>query len=481
MRLKLIGLILCACIVRPLFSQEIVSENAQALERFRHDLQQLKQLRGLEGASVAWSFRRLADAKELEAYNAGQMLLPASTIKVYTSIAALDVLGPDYRYETQLIMAGELHGNRLAGDFVLKGSGDPSSGHLDQQVLTALSKGIAQAGIEKVRGKLLADPWALPYNYAAIPRDRTWEDMANYFGSGVYGLNWSNNSLAIRFKSSTPAAVTMEQPDSIAWEGKISNLVVPGITDDIYFFPQPFSGDIQVAGTLSSKNPARSERMALPHPPLQFVSCLHDTLKQHDIRVKKGFEVLDTAYQLQKGDSVLVKYFSAPLGTLLKEVNQKSNNLYAEAIARTTGLKLGSDGTAEDACRKIRQHLVIRKLAADTLFELREGSGLGRKNLVTAGGMTKLLQIASTRQWFADFEASLATPGNQGTLRSFKTIKGLKAKTGSLTGVRAYTGYFEDQSGQRIAFAIILNNYLDGSLIKSQVEKVLESASRCVF
>jgi serine-type D-Ala-D-Ala carboxypeptidase/endopeptidase (penicillin-binding protein 4) len=469
------------CLMGYLLGAQEKAGDPQAIkDQFRAELDKLVQLPGLEGASISWSFRATNSGQEVEARNSTLMLIPASTVKLYTSIAALDVLGPAYRYRTKMYLHGEIHRGRLFGDVVVVGSGDPSLGHRNQKVCTTFLNALNSAGIERIRGRVEADPFGLPYTYALIPRDRAWEDVANYYGGGVYGLNWRNNSLSMRFLFSGDS-VKMEAREPFEHAGAMINLVKQGEDEEIFFFPEPFSSEIHVTGKLSRTEAFADERMALPKPPLQFIRELHDSLYKSKLSIREGYAVRKNAFLPTPGDTLLAEYLSPPMEELLKEVNRNSNNLYAEAIARTTGMQLGSGGAAEEACSTIRRHLIGKGLTHDTLFLLREGSGLGRKNLVSTYGMTDLLSRATEHSWFPIFESSLATPGQPGTLKSFKPIQGLKAKTGSLSGIRAYAGYFTDASGNRIAFSIIINHYLDGSGIRRQVERLLESASQYKF
>lgn len=465
-------------LLNPIRAQEVIDNKNINKLKFKQELEKLTQLQGLKGASISWCFRNAADGKELEAYNAGLMLIPASVAKLYTSTAALDLLGPAFRFKTSLWMHGEIHRGRLSGDLIVNGAGDPSLGHGHQKVLGIFSKALSDAGVKKIRGRIEADPHRFPYDYRAVPNDRVWEDVANYYGGGVYGINWRNNSVAVRFSAQSDT-VLMRPVGPFDYPGTISNKVkTAGQDAEIGFFPEPFSDRIDAAGNLSPKTKNAEERMALPNPPLQMIRELYDTLQREGIEVRRGYAVSEQLYTPGKGDSLLAEFSSAPLEELLKEVNSNSNNLYAEAIARRVGMQLGSEGSAEDACVKIRKSLINKGFATDTLFILREGSGLGRKNLVTTSGMTGLLCSAYKQSWFPAFEGSLAEPGKPGTLASFRKISGLKAKTGSISGVRAFAGYFTDAGGNKIAFSIIINNYFDGSAIRRQIEQILEMASK---
>lgn len=461
------------------------AEKSEANEKFKAALSSFLELKGLEGASISWCFRDMETGKVLEAYQEKRLLIPASTIKLYTTVAALDVLGPKYRYSTRMYLSGAVHRSRLHGDVVICGSGDPSLGHRNQQVLNRFREAIQQYGIERIRGRIEADPHALPLTHAVIPRDRTWEDLYNYYGSGVYGINWRNNSIGMYFSSYDSDSVVATTPFGFEYPEGIKSTIQSGASkatsEVITFFPFPFSAEIQVDGRVPSGMRNQEEKMAMPRPPEQFVRELSDSLERSEIHVKYGFGIRPYAYQPEEGDTLLAEYLSEPLSDLIKEVNRNSNNLYAEALARTTGMQLGSSGNAEAACAFIRRCLIQRQLTGDSLFVLREGSGLGFKNLVSTSGMTDLLQRAGKQTWFPDFAASLAEPGMPGTMRGFKPIKGLKAKTGSMGGVRAYSGYLTDASGRQLAFSIMVNHFLDGSGIRQAVEQVLERASACSF
>lgn len=408
-------------------------------------------------------------------------MIPASTAKIFTAVAALDILGPDFSYKTRVARVGEIQNNILNGDIWIVGSGDPSLGLDSADVFKMIYEAIKSEGINQITGKIVVDPHIFPYNHHVLPRDRTWEDMGNYYGAGVFGLNWKGNNYEIYFKPGNEPGDTINgnhvsfNTDGIQFKSYITTATEEE-KEDVYLFASPFSGEVSASGKISLKDSILKERGALTNPPSNFGAELVQYLRSQNMPVLDGYTVLRKKKTEVPAYKVFLEINSPPLSELLKEMNQKSNNLYAESIARTVGLVLKADGSAEDACRRIRNYLIEKKLIDDTLFWLRDGSGLSLRNLISACSMTSLLIIAREKPWSLVFEKSLSEAGVSGTLKSFSKAGELKGKTGSLRGIRAYTGYINDASKRQIAFSLVINNFISGDkAIKKQVARIFEA------
>ena len=453
----------------------------------RNELMRLDSIPGLSGATISWCFRDMETGKIFEARDPKKLMIPASTIKLLTSAAALEILGSDFQYHTRIFKKGTQKGNTLFGDVLIIGSGDPSLGKNGDKDLEKILKALRDAGIENINGKLVIDPWIFPYNQMVIPRDRVWEDMGNYYGAGVFGLNWKGNSYDVDFIPGSKIGDTLHvqkfSNDQFETTIKTSVTITPdSAVEDIYFFGAPFSKELIATGRVSLSKKDLKECSAMPDPPLQFGMELLHFLSENKVNISGGLQVLKEKTPFQDTANLLLEILSPPLSELLPEVNQQSNNLYAETIARTAGMYLNSDGSAEDACRKIRRYLMVKKMVGDTSFIFNDGSGLSRKNIISTSAMTSLLVLSKNMKWFEAFKNSLSEPEISGTMKNFKKVNGLKGKTGSLGGIKCFAGYIKDNKGKDIAFAIMINHFISGdSQIKSQISKIFEAAGQNIF
>lgn len=460
-------------------SIDLIGQNRSSREELEKSLGNLLKLPALKGAGVTWCFRDVQTGRTIIAREENRLFIPASTAKIYTAAAALAILGEDYRCTTEVNYSGTILKNQLEGDLIIKGSGDPSFGHKNaEEIFGKILAALREKNIQTIKGRILLDPFLLPYNQSVLPRDRTWEDMGNYYGAGVYGINWRNNSYSVAFKPGKPGDTSKVVPlNPVPFNKSYSSevITVTEAPEDIYLFEAPFSDYVFASGKMKAGSSEKTERGALSDPPKQFGFELKQFLQSNGI----GCGEIVLARSPEEVNKLL-HFISPPLSEILKEVNQKSSNLYAESITRLTGLRLGRKPTAEEASEGIRKYL-CNIPDIDTLFVLREGSGLSKNNLLTSSGQTGLLRYASMQPWFKAFEESLAESGVSGTMRSFP-VKGVKAKTGSINGVRAYTGYLTNAAGRKIAFSLIINNYLGSSKeLNPAIATVFENAIKAEY
>src|SRR5690606_24733650 len=181
-------------------------------------------------------------------------MAPASTLKTVTAAAAYYTLGADHTFETMLYYVGQIDASgTLKGDLVIQGSGDPSLGSdrfpqtTDTKLLTAWIQAIRGTGIRKIEGRIIADDRL--YNGQTAPRGWTWQDMGNYYGSGVSALNWRENSVGINLVAGTSHGAATRITNTTA---DLSYLQLvnetttgnKGTGDRVYAFSAPYSSRI---------------------------------------------------------------------------------------------------------------------------------------------------------------------------------------------------------------------------------------------
>ena len=289
-------------------------------------------------------------------------LAPASTLKTVTSSAAYQVLGADYTFETTLSYTGQLDASgTLTGDVVIHGTGDPSLGSdrfpqtTDTALLTAWVQAIKAAGIRKITGSVVADDRL--YDGQTAPRGWTWQDMGNYYGAGISALNWRENAVGVDFTpGSTPGA-----PTSIArTTADISYLQLVnetttgnrGTGDRVYAFSAPYSARIYLRGTYGI-DLKKTVYLSLPDGAYDAAHQLHRALEHAGIPQTTPptttHLLLLAGSNAPSGGVTLHTHHSPPLGELIYWFNQKSINLYGEALLKAMAYKLEAKTDTRDA------------------------------------------------------------------------------------------------------------------------------------
>lgn len=408
--------------------------------------------------------------------NASIGLPTASTMKVITSITALDILGPDYTYETKLAYTGELDSlGILHGDIIVIGSGDPTLGserYADTKAENILNKWvykIREAGITHINGRVVADDLYLNGN--DVPPTWNWEDMGNYYGAGISGLNWRENKAGVRFAPGMiGGTATISSTTSPLTGINLVNEVATGSNgsgDNVYAYSAPYSNTVYLRGTYG-KDLKKVIEISVPDPAMALAEELNETLIKANIPVDSlpatGKRLRNQGIHVDKPTKQLDAHRSPELRNIVYWFNQKSINLYGEAILKTFGLFSRNESDTEKAASLLSKYWEQKLNIPVSELHIRDGSGLSPQNRVTTLAMAKIMYYAQSRPWFADFQKSLPT------------INGITMKSGTIGGVLGYTGFHTGKSGTAVTFSLLVNNYTGGtSAMRQEMFKLLNS------
>lgn len=428
----------------------------------------------LKTASVGFSLIPLAEEKEEEAleavpelhHNPDLALTPASVQKAITTATALQILGPDFRFETRIFQSGD--------DIIIKGGGDPllASTSVNAEFPDWL-KALREAGLTEITGTLIADPSF--FEDRTTPNQWLWGDIGNYYGAGPCGLNFHRNSYQITFRTGSVGAparlyATYPRPPKVTFENHMKT-GPSGSGDQGYAYVGPRRQLVTLRGTV----PAGGNftiKGALPDPPLSCVTAFRDFLKGKDFSVNEV--AVKRNVNLEEA-TLLHTTSSPPLGRLIIPTNLKSVNLNADCLFKA----LTREGSTLAAQKKLTAHWKEQGVNLQG-FLAHDGSGLSPQNTLTARQAATILKMASNSEHGSDFRKSLPVSGKSGTLRSFgrgTAAEGrLVAKTGSMERVRTWAGYLRTKSGDRYAFALLINHYhASDSAIRSAAIRFLAS------
>ncbi|HTI11476.1 MAG TPA: D-alanyl-D-alanine carboxypeptidase/D-alanyl-D-alanine-endopeptidase [Puia sp.] len=408
-------------------------------------------------------------------------LAPASCQKLFTSAAALDMLGPDYRYKTSLGYSGKIEKGVLKGNLYMLGSGDPTLGswRYDSTKETTLFHrwiaAIQKAGIRKFEGDILVDD--SHWETQVLPGGWIWEDIGNYYGAGSWGVNWHENQYDLRIQ---PGAAEGDAAQVIAPAEELeimnrADLVrtgAPGSGDRASIFLSPYSPFALVGGTVPLQKEAFVISGSIPVPPryagILFGEALtKEGIAQHPKDVKMSLEFQLDKTVMGQPDRVIDTYFSPRLDSINYWFLKRSINLYGEALIKTIAYEKTGKGSTEKGVELVRNFWSGHGIELSAIHMV-DGSGLSPQNRVTTDALVKVLLYAKTRPWYSAFYSALPE------------FNGMKMKSGSIGGARSFAGYQVSTDGKEYVFSIIVNNY-DGSsaeVIKKiyQVLNILKGA-----
>jgi len=439
----------------------------------------------MQNAAISFYISDTDSNKVIYEFNSRQSLTPASIMKLVTTAAALELLGPDHKFRTGIGYTGKLNKRTgsLNGDIVIKGGGDPVLGSKEfaEHYAYFTEKWINEiknTGIRKIEGRIITDDSY--YDYQPVPAKWQWEDIGNYYGAGVYGLTVFDNYYDIHFRTSqdsTDYIITGIYPEECRTDLEY-RLTVYGNEDEGYVFSAPYCNSGWIEGSIPSNHDDFILKASIPDPPLLIARIIDNKLRQAGVKIKQDPSTFRIENSVNEPVHQITFIDSPPLKDIIEVLNHESVNLYAEHILKELGKVFYKSGTASAGKVTILDFLDSAGIMHGGMF-IEDGSGLSRSNAINASGMVDLLIFMKRNgKYFNDFTYSIPGPG-EGTLKNyfkddiFETR--LIAKSGSMTRVRSYTGYLQTLSGRELAFCIIVNNFTGpSSKIVDHIEKILK-------
>ena len=384
---------------------------------------------------------------------------PASTMKLVTSLAALDILGPSYRWQTDVYALGDITDGRLDGDLLLKGYGDP---FLVTERVWQLLRALNQAGVSEIAGDLLIDD----SHFDVGPHD-----PASFDRQPLRAYNVAPNALLMNFKvvrywfepdhDTNGVRVMLDPPlENLRVENRLSltDRSCRGYQRGISIIPNENFDTMFLEGYF----PSRCRRYAMDRTVLDhnaFAYGLVTALWRQSGGVFEGD--WRTAVAPEDAEPI-VSFPSLSLNEIITRVNKHSNNVMARQLLYTLAAETyGAPGTEEGGREVIRDWLAEHLPEIESL-ELDNGAGLSREARMNARDFGAILEYAWRQPYMPEFAASMALSGHDGTLRDRFEDFGLEGqahlKTGSLDHVSSIAGYMQSRSGRRFAVTVLHNH-----------------------
>lgn len=395
------------------------------------------------------------------------MLAPASVTKLWTTAAAFDLLGADFKFVTKvyssaaLTSQGELNGNLQ----VLCG-GDPlfeqkNRRDLGRPAMNKLADELHARGLRKVSG----DIEIIANRSKRSCGNGVWEmgDLREGFAPAVDAAGYNSNVCHVAIHpggaAGDTALVVLDPPFApIA----VRNSVVTTSGHDeswVEFNVTPCRDELELTGQMSIGDDPQYIWFPIQDPALYWGLALRDALAAKGISANGIVRVTRDA---NSGPNLLVEFSSPPLTDIASIVNKESDNYLAEYLLSAIGQKVFGTNSTEAGLRGVLRYARDRGITRDKV-SLQDGCGLSRQNIVSAEAVVKLLSAMTKSDEANEFEASLAQSGVDGTIGGRLSTDGLMgrvhAKTGTIANVSALAGYIALDSGKRVAFAMICNNF----------------------
>jgi len=487
---KSIIILLITLYVTPIYSQFRKLENKN--HGVNKVLEEVIQDTDFKNASFSFLAIDANSGEIISQHNSDLALKPASTQKLITTATMLELYGAEYKIKTTIEYTGKIDTIRhiLYGDIIIKGGGDPTLGskYFDEtknkQFLTVWTNAIKKLQIDSIAGSVIAD--ASIYSYDIVPQTWTWNNMGNYFGAGACGLSIYDNYYSLYFNSSNTYGDTTQIveciPDipDLVFENEV---IADSISyDNAYIYGAPYSNIRYLRGEIPLNKTRFKVKGSMPDPAYIAANELEKALIKAGIKFKNNATSIRrlklNGKYIDEKRTEIDTVFSPQLSKIITQTNIHSINLFAEHFLNEIGLKLIDKPNTEIAAKAVMEYWQQKGMDTQGMY-LVDGSGLSHYNVITPRQMVFVLNYMKHQSKNFDvYYNSLAIGGETGTItKMFKktAAKGnIRAKSGTITHVKCYSGYVKSASGREIIFSMFANNFSCSSRqAKEKLEKIM--------
>ena len=421
-----------------------------------------------DGAFRGYLAVRVVDGGELEVIdelNAGRLFVPASVLKVVTVAAALEHLGPDYRWRTRLTTNGAVAGSLLDGDLVVEPGADPTWGEFFDngaaEPLATLAGQVRARGVTRITGDLVVDARRFPGRLH--PLDRSFGDLPYRHGAPPSGLAVDEATITVRVAPG-PAVGAPARVRVPAGVDVINRTLTVGRdrhgAGSLDFLPVWGTDTLLLRGEYPISEPSFTIPASDPAPVLRAARRLRDALHAAGVAVEGAVRLQARTRSASDPAAVLAELHSPPVAELLPEILTRSHNWYADNLILTLGLEVAETGRFDDGVEVVAdfvEDLPDPGTPVPPEPALRDGSGLSAANLIAPATVVRVLAHAAGSPWAGTFIDALARRG-EGTLRAWPRLPPLAAKTGTLRHTIALAGIIGPDSNAPIVFCYFVNH-----------------------
>lgn len=450
-------LAVCLLTAQMIFAQNI----AQKLDKATKDLM------GSSGAvSSSLSFY-VSDENGnfIYEYNGNKGLSTASTQKIFTAAAALETLGRNFTYKTTSSYSGNISEGVLNGNIFISSNGDPTLGswryeaYKPENFKAKLINAVKNAGITKISGDIVIDDTY--FDHQTIPGGWPWDDLGNYYGAGIWSVNWRENQFDININGTDFKSFSYPL-EGVKW---LNDLKAGGSSDQSLIFTAPHSDVALINGTLPAGKTVTVSG-SVPNPPLQLGMEVKQWLNESGIGFT-GKVITNSRLQiegkqpLEAPKNIILTYQSPTLDKIVYWFLRKSVNLYGEALIKTLGKEKKGNSSFKSGVAFLKEFWKAKGIN-EHMINFADGSGLSPQNYVAAKAQVQALLYAQKQPWFETYYDGFPIQDN-----------GMKMKSGTMKDTKSFAGYHTSKDGKKYVFSIIINNYQGSG--SSELQKILNA------
>lgn len=397
-------------------------------------------------------------------YQGNKGLSTASTQKIFTAGAALETLGKNYTYKTSSGYSGTISGKTLNGNLFISSNGDPTlgswryDGYKPENFKKKLIEAVKTLGIAKISGDIIIDDSY--FDAQTIPGGWPWDDLGNYYGAGVWGVNWRENQFDININGTDFKSFSYPL-EGVKW---MNELKTGGNSDQSLIFTAPHSDFALINGTLPAGKTVTVSG-SVPNPPLQLGVEVMKWLKESGIDIS-GKVITNSQLQIDGKQAldfpknhIILTYESPTLDKIVYWFLRKSINLYGETLIKTLGKEKKGNSSFKSGVSYVKEFWKSKGINGN-MINFADGSGLSPQNYVSAKAEVQALLYAKKQPWFEAYYDGFPTQDN-----------GMKMKSGTMRDTKSFAGYYSSKEGKKYVFSIIINNYQGSG--SSELQKIL--------
>jgi len=430
----------------------------------------------LAQSSVGLKIVSLENGETLYQQNPTKLFHPASNMKLLTTAAALDHLGPSFRFKTTLAADSvAIQDSAVVGNLYFKGFADPT---LDDESLLQMVGQMQAAGVAHVTGNLVCDASYLDTLRLGV--GWMWDDTNGTDWAPISAFSINHNTITITVEPGRnlddTLDVRLQPPTNFMRIDNTGTTVDSADTVSIRSFSVERDWQIprdivRVRGGLAIRSRRIEKVTDVVEPTLYAGTRLAEIMREENIDFHG--RILKT----EQPDSTIAiaTHLSVPLGELMMRINKPSDNLYAELLLKTLAAEVkGPPGTAAGGLAVVKEVLSRADVDSNDVY-LADGSGVSRYNLISPDHIVKLLTaMHSDFRIQAEFKASLPIAGRDGTLtnrmKDTPAAGKLRAKTGTLRGVSTLSGYTTTDDGEPLVFSMMMQHFVGAASHVRQVQ-----------
>ena len=418
-----------------------------------------------EGANLAFIAKNLHQDKIVADYHGQTFMLPASTQKVFTALAAKLALGDSFQFQTALLTNGDIQNGQLNGDLIVRFTGDPdlTSG----QLFNLLSE-LKKQNISKITGNLILDTFVFTSHDRGL--GWIWNDLTMCFNAPPAAVNIDNNCFYVDIDANQPPGELVKFNVPSQYPIQVFGQVYVADKDEASYCQLDAlvhdNNRYQVKGCLARQAKPFGLSFAVQDPNAFAAAIIERQLKRLNIEFNGQVQ---QPYRQQQGQ-VLAQHFSKPLPDLIKKMMKKSDNQIADALFRTIAYQQYKRPASFQLGTLAMKHVLAQVGIKFGNSIIADGSGLSRHNLIAPQTMLQVLDYIAKNEETLHLLDSFPVAGVDGTLSGRGSlinpplVKNVMAKTGALKGVYNLAGYLTNARGEKIAFVQFINGYSTGDL-----------------